>query len=41
VPALKWLYDFAWFVGFFAAGAAHAALSSGATGTQRAELAES
>jgi len=27
IPALKPLYDYAWFVGFFAAGAAHAALS--------------
>jgi NCS1 family nucleobase:cation symporter-1 len=28
IPALKPLYDYAWFVGFFAAGAAHAALSA-------------
>jgi NCS1 family nucleobase:cation symporter-1 len=27
IPAMKPLYDYAWFVGFFAAGAAHAALS--------------
>jgi NCS1 family nucleobase:cation symporter-1 len=27
IPALKPLYDYAWFVGFFAAGAAHLALS--------------
>jgi NCS1 family nucleobase:cation symporter-1 len=27
VPALKPLYDYAWFVGFFAAAAAHLALS--------------
>jgi len=29
VPALKPLYDYAWFVGFFAAGAAHVALARG------------
>jgi NCS1 family nucleobase:cation symporter-1 len=28
LPALRPLYDYAWFVGFFAAGAAHVALSS-------------
>ena len=28
IPAMKPLYDYAWFVGFFAAGAAHAALGS-------------
>jgi NCS1 family nucleobase:cation symporter-1 len=28
VPALKPLYDYAWFVGFFAAGAAHLALAA-------------
>src|SRR6266446_2345933 len=28
IPALKPLYDYAWFVGFFAAGAAHWALAS-------------
>jgi NCS1 family nucleobase:cation symporter-1 len=28
VPALRSLYDYAWFVGFFAAGAAHVALTS-------------
>jgi NCS1 family nucleobase:cation symporter-1 len=27
IPALKPLYDFAWFVGFFAAGAVHVALA--------------
>src|SRR5262249_61697419 len=27
LPLLKPLYDYAWFVGFFAAGAAHVALS--------------
>jgi len=27
VPALKPLYDYAWFVGFFVAGAAHLALA--------------
>jgi cytosine/uracil/thiamine/allantoin permease len=27
VPALKPLYDYAWFVGFFVAGAAHFALA--------------
>jgi len=33
VPALKPLYDYAWFVGFFAAGAAHVALArAGAVG---------
>jgi nucleobase:cation symporter-1, NCS1 family len=41
VPALKLLYDFAWFVGFFAAGVAHVALSTGTTRAQQAELAES
>ena len=29
VPALRPLYDYAWFVGFFAAGAVHVALSRG------------
>jgi NCS1 family nucleobase:cation symporter-1 len=28
VPALRPLYDYAWFVGFFASGAAHLALAS-------------
>jgi NCS1 family nucleobase:cation symporter-1 len=23
VPALRWLYDYAWFVGFFVSGAAY------------------
>ena len=27
IPALKPLYDYAWFVGFFAAGLAHLALA--------------
>ena len=40
VPALKPLYDYAWFVGFFAAGAAHLALGPRAS-TINAELAES
>jgi NCS1 family nucleobase:cation symporter-1 len=31
IPALKPLYDYAWFVGFFAAGAAHVALARGST----------
>ena len=35
IPALKPLYDYAWFVGFFAAAAAHVALS--ATGQRRVE----
>ena len=26
VPVLRWLYDYAWFVGFFAAGAVYLAL---------------
>jgi NCS1 family nucleobase:cation symporter-1 len=26
VPALRWLYDYAWFVGFFAAGTVYLAL---------------
>jgi NCS1 family nucleobase:cation symporter-1 len=26
VPSLRWLYDYAWFVGFLVAGAAHFAL---------------
>jgi len=32
VPALKPLYDYAWFVGFFAAGALYVVLSSGVRG---------
>ena len=39
VPALKPLYDYAWFVGFLAAGLAHLALASRAT-TYNAEIAE-
>ena len=31
VPVLKPLYDYAWFVGFFAAGGAHLALGAGLT----------
>ena len=30
VPALRVLYDYAWFVGFFAAGGAHVALTTSA-----------
>jgi NCS1 family nucleobase:cation symporter-1 len=26
IPALRWLYDYAWFAGFFVAGALHFAL---------------
>ena len=42
VPALKPLYDYAWFVGFFVAGAAHLALSSWSRSltAERIELAE-
>ena len=41
VPALKPLYDYAWFVGFFAAGAAHLALATVRPSTaERATLAE-
>jgi nucleobase:cation symporter-1, NCS1 family len=42
VPALKPLYDYAWFVGFFAAGAAHVALARPITNAtaESAELAE-
>jgi nucleobase:cation symporter-1, NCS1 family len=42
IPALKPLYDYAWFVGFFVAGAAHVALAPRATivGTEHAKLAE-
>jgi NCS1 family nucleobase:cation symporter-1 len=42
VPVLRPLYDYAWFVGFFAAGLAHLALTAGATtraGTLREPLA--
>ena len=28
IPALKPLYDYAWFVGFFVAGAVHVALAT-------------
>src|SRR5437762_840668 len=45
IPALRTLYDYAWFVGFFVAGAAHLALAPpGATTTTttiNAEIAES
>jgi len=42
IPALRTLYDYAWFVGFFVAGAAHLALvPPGATTTINAEIAES
>jgi NCS1 family nucleobase:cation symporter-1 len=42
IPALKPLYDYAWFVGFFAAGAAHVALAPRPTAihTEHAEFAE-
>jgi NCS1 family nucleobase:cation symporter-1 len=42
VPALKPLYDYAWFVGFFAAGGAHLALArrTRPTTAERATLAE-
>jgi NCS1 family nucleobase:cation symporter-1 len=43
VPVLAPLYDYAWFVGFFAAGIAHVAMASSAAttaGAERAELAE-
>jgi NCS1 family nucleobase:cation symporter-1 len=41
LPALRPLYDYAWFVGFLVAGAAHLALASrGATTTINAELAD-
>jgi NCS1 family nucleobase:cation symporter-1 len=41
VPALKPLYDYAWFVGFFAAGAVHFALSRPTSNAEFAEHAES
>lgn len=40
IPVLKPLYDYAWFVGFFAAGATHVALAPRAM-TINAQLAES
>ncbi|MBI3402379.1 MAG: NCS1 family nucleobase:cation symporter-1 [Acidobacteria bacterium] len=42
IPGLKPLYDYAWFVGFFAAGAAHFALATPLTtiNAEPAELAE-
>jgi NCS1 family nucleobase:cation symporter-1 len=41
VPVLKPLYDYAWFVGFFAAGAAHVALAPPpAAGFERAAVPE-
>jgi len=39
IPALKPLYDYAWFVGFFAAGATHLTLASRARTTIDAETA--
>jgi len=30
VPAVRWLYDYAWFAGFIAAGGLHWALMRGA-----------
>jgi len=32
VPGLRWLYDYAWFVGFLAAGATYYALMAGQKG---------
>ena len=41
VPLLKPLYDYAWFVGFFVAGAAHIALTPRpAAGFERATVPE-
>jgi nucleobase:cation symporter-1, NCS1 family len=40
IPVLKPLYDYAWFVGFFAAGAAHFALAPGTDATTNADTAE-
>jgi NCS1 family nucleobase:cation symporter-1 len=42
IPVLKPLYDYAWFVGFFAAGAAHVVLAQGraAAATMNPETAE-
>ncbi len=40
IPALKPLYDYAWFVGFFAAGATHLTLASRARTTIDAETAQ-
>ena len=40
IPALKPLYDYAWFVGFFVAGATHLALAPRRTTTFNAETAE-
>jgi nucleobase:cation symporter-1, NCS1 family len=40
IPALKPLYDYAWFVGFFAAGATHLALASRGRSTIDAETAQ-
>jgi nucleobase:cation symporter-1, NCS1 family len=40
IPALRWLYDYAWFVGFLTAGALHLALMQSARrrgGTSRAD----
>jgi hypothetical protein len=38
MPALRWLYDYAWFVGFLTAGAIHLALMQSAR--RREELVE-
>jgi NCS1 family nucleobase:cation symporter-1 len=40
IPAMKPLYDYAWFVGFFAAGAAHLALATRKPTTINAEAGE-
>ncbi len=37
VPALRWLYDYAWFVGFLAGGAAYYALMSAPSYAKQAE----
>jgi NCS1 family nucleobase:cation symporter-1 len=41
VPALKPLYDYAWFVGFFAAGTAHLALGATAAKSATRQLTNS
>lgn len=40
VPAARWLYDYAWFVGFLVSGAVYIMLSRGARETERREQAE-
>jgi NCS1 family nucleobase:cation symporter-1 len=40
VPALRWLYDYAWFVGFLAGGAAYYALMSAPSAPSYAKQAE-